>query len=69
MPLRDREAKPSKLAPGSLNLMTPSEAADFLRVSRATIYLWVRQNRLRCLRAGTRLRFDPADLERFVRGV
>lgn len=49
-----------------VELLTPKEAASFLKCSRSSIYEWVRQGRLRCLRVGARLRFRREDLLAFA---
>ena len=47
-------------------LMTPEEVAERLRVTRRTIYAWLKIGRLRGLRAGKGWRIAPADLEAFL---
>jgi len=47
-------------------LLTPEEVADHLRVSRPTVYAWLKMGRLRGLRAGKVWRIRPADLEAFL---
>ena len=47
-------------------LVTPKEAATFLRVSLSAIHKWTAQGKLRPVRAGNRLRFPMAELYRFV---
>ena len=47
-------------------LLTPEEVADQLRVSRPTIYAWLKMGRLKGLRAGKVWRIRPADLEAFL---
>jgi excisionase family DNA binding protein len=49
-----------------LRLMTVGEAARFLAVSVSTLYGWVHQRRISFVKVGRALRFDRADLERFV---
>ena len=44
------------------------EAAAYLRLSKGTVYNLVHQGRLRCGRAGNRLRFRTEDLDRFQWG-
>lgn len=48
-------------------LLTPEEVAKRLRVTRRTIYAWLKIGRLRGLRAGKGWRIAPADLEAFLR--
>ncbi len=47
-------------------LWTLSEAAAFLGVSQRTLRREVAAKRIRCVRIGRRLLFDPADVSRFV---
>ncbi len=48
--------------------LTPEEVADQVRVTRRTVYEWLRQGRLQGLRAGRWWRIRPADLEAFLTG-
>ena len=52
----------------SRRVMTLREAAAYLRLSPGTIYNMVSKGRLRCGRAGNRLRFHREDLDRFLWG-
>lgn len=52
-------------APGG-SLLTPKEAARFLRVSRTTLYRLVETRRLRFYRIGRQLRFDSPDLAAYL---
>jgi excisionase family DNA binding protein len=47
-------------------LLTVHEAAQFLSVSVSTLYGWAWQRRIPFVKMGRALRFDSADLERFV---
>ena len=47
-------------------LVNVSEAAHFLAVSPSTLYGWVWQRRISFIKVGRAVRFDMADLERFV---
>jgi excisionase family DNA binding protein len=47
-------------------LVNVSEAAQFLAVSPSTLYGWVWQRRIAYIKVGRAVRFDMADLERFV---
>ena len=49
-------------------LLTPEEVADILRVTRRTVYEWLRTGRLRGLKAGPFWRIRPEDLARFLAG-
>ena len=48
-------------------LMTPKEAADFLRWSLPTIYTYASRRRLPCVKIGRSLRFRRRDLEKIVK--
>jgi len=47
-------------------LVNIAEAARFLAVSPSTLYGWVWQRRISFVKVGRAVRFDMADLERFV---
>ena len=47
-------------------LLTPEEVAEQLRVSRPTVYAWLKIGRLQGLRAGKAWRIRPADLAAFL---
>jgi excisionase family DNA binding protein len=47
-------------------LVNVVEAARFLAVSPSTLYGWVWQRRISFVKVGRAVRFDRADLERFV---
>lgn len=47
-----------------MELMTPRELADFLKISRRTVHGLVAQGKLPFLRVGHQLRFDRAAIER-----
>ncbi len=48
--------------------LTPEEVAEQLRVTRRTVYEWLRRGKLRGLRAGRWWRIRPADVEAFMTG-
>lgn len=48
------------------SLLTVNDVATHLKVSERTVRREVRARRLRCVRIGRRLLFDPADVARFV---
>ena len=50
----------------SARLMTLVEVADYLRVSAKTIRRLVAGRKLPCIRLGRVLRFQPADVDRWV---
>jgi excisionase family DNA binding protein len=47
-------------------LLTVQEAAQVLAVSVSTLYGWVWQRRIAFVKVGRALRFDMADLEKFI---
>ncbi len=47
-------------------LVNVNEAARFLAVSPSTLYGWVWQRRISFVKVGRAVRFDMADLERFI---
>jgi excisionase family DNA binding protein len=50
-------------------LLTPEEVAERLRVTRPTVYTWLKSGRLRGLRAGKAWRVRTEDLDTFMRGA
>jgi excisionase family DNA binding protein len=50
-----------------LKYYTPKEVAQELRVTERTVYHWLTSGRLRGMRAGTRWRIRPQDVETFMR--
>jgi excisionase family DNA binding protein len=56
-----------KEAAGPVRLLSVQEVADLLQVPVGTIYQWrVRGGGPKSLRVGRHLRFDPADLCRWI---
>lgn len=49
--------------------MTVQEVADYLRVSRQTVYTLVRVGKLPHFRVGNKVRFKRADIERLTKTV
>jgi excisionase family DNA binding protein len=47
-------------------LITIQEAAKFLAVSKSTLYGWVWQRRIPFVKVGRSLRFELAELQKFV---
>jgi excisionase family DNA binding protein len=47
-------------------LITIQEASKFLSVSVSTLYGWVWQRRIPFVKLGRAVRFDIADLEKFI---
>lgn len=54
------------IAANGTRLVTVQEAAKFLSVSVSTLYGWAWQRRIPFVKLGRALRFDVAELERFV---
>lgn len=46
--------------------LTPEEVADQLKVTRRTVYEWLRRGQLHGLKAGHAWRIRPEDLESFL---
>jgi excisionase family DNA binding protein len=65
-PVSTDSAAPSGPAVSTRGLWTLDETAAFLRVSGRTLRRAVSAKRIRCVRIGRRLLFDPADVSRFV---
>ena len=47
-------------------LLTVNELRGVLKVSRGTVYKLVNRGELRAVRVGERLRFRPADVDRYL---
>lgn len=45
---------------------TPKKAAEYVGVSRSTIYLWVKQGRLKQRKLGGRLFFEKVELDNLL---
>lgn len=48
------------------NLMTPQEAADYLKIKLSTIYDWTFKKILPCCKMGRLNRYRKADLDNFI---
>jgi excisionase family DNA binding protein len=48
------------------HLLTVQEAGQMLSVSASTLYGWVWQRKITFIKVGRALRFDRADLEKFI---
>jgi excisionase family DNA binding protein len=55
------------MAQDTARLLTVDEVATMLRVSKAAIYRWAEDGRLRTRKAGALLRFRVEDVEDFLR--
>jgi len=47
-------------------LLNVAEVARFLGLHEKTVYEWAARGRLPCVRVGSRLRFDPRDIDRWL---
>ena len=52
--------------PDAAPLLTPQGAAARLRVTDRTVYTWTRKGLLPAFKVGLVVRYDPADLDRFI---
>jgi len=50
-----------------MNLLSPQEAADFLRISLGTLYVWSHENFIPKMKAGRLLRFDQDELIKWLK--
>ena len=48
-------------------LYTPNQLAELLQVTRRTVYVWIRDQRLAAVRAGTRIRIRHEAVETFLK--
>jgi len=51
------------------NLMTPKELAEFLGISKSSVYLLVETRKLPFYKVGGSLRFRFGDVEEYLKGV
>jgi excisionase family DNA binding protein len=58
--------EPQATTTRATQLVNVNEAAQFLAVSPSTLYGWVWQRRIPFVKVGRAVRFDMADLQRFV---
>ena len=49
-----------------LELLTVTEVSAILRCHEKTLYQWVKKGSLTAIRVGSKLKFDPADVARFI---
>jgi|CXWL01.1.fsa_nt_gi excisionase family DNA binding protein len=47
-------------------LMTPDEVAAILRIARKTVVVKARNGEIPCIRVGKLVRFDQADIDRWI---
>ena len=58
---------PELLAPPTDRLRTRREAAQFLQLSERTVWTLTKNRQLAAVRIGRSVRYDPAELARFIR--
>ncbi|MGA8215797.1 MAG: helix-turn-helix domain-containing protein [Candidatus Sulfotelmatobacter sp.] len=59
--------KAKEIPAGATTLWKVDEAASFLNISSGTLFHWVSQNRVPCLKFGKRcLRFDPQQMKQWA---
>lgn len=51
---------------GKKQLLTPDEVAEMLQIARKTVVVMTREGRIPCIRLGRVLRFDPAEIDRWI---
>jgi excisionase family DNA binding protein len=64
--VEERASPPGERTGEGDRLLTPEEVAARLRVTRRTVYAWLKIGRMRGLRAGKGWRIRPADLDAFL---
>ncbi len=47
-------------------LLTPDEVAQMFGIARKTVLVWARQGQIPCVRVGRFVRFDPAEIDRWL---
>ena len=51
---------------GKKQLLTPDEVAEMLQIARKTVVVMAREARIPCIRIGRIVRFDPAEIDRWI---
>ena len=49
-------------------LLSPAQVAEFLSISRWTVYSWLSDGRIRSVKIGRLVRIPESEVERIVRG-
>ena len=47
-------------------LLTPDELAEMLQIARKTVVVMAREERIPSIRIGRIVRFDPAEIDRWI---
>lgn len=53
---------------GNKQLLTPDEVAEMILVARKTVVVMAREGRIPCIRIGRLVRFDAAEIDRWIDG-
>jgi len=51
---------------GKKQLLTPDEVAEMLQIARKTVVVMAREERIPSIRIGRFVRFDPAEIDRWI---
>ena len=51
---------------GNKQLLKPDEVAEMILVARKTIMVMAREGRIPCIRIGRLVRFDAAEIDRWI---
>ena len=51
---------------GKKQLLTPNEVAEMLQIACKTVVVMAREQRIPCIRIGRIVRFDPAEIDRWI---
>ena len=51
---------------GKKQLLTPDEVAEMLQIAHKTVVVMAREQRIPCIRIGRIVRFDPAEIDRWI---
>jgi excisionase family DNA binding protein len=61
-------AEERRAAEGHERLLTMNEAIERLGTTRPTFYRWLRSGKVKGLKVGSQWRFEPAEIDRFLKG-
>ena len=62
--LNQTQMKPTEIIVTSENLLAVEDAAQLLRVHRATLYRWINKGKIACVRIGTATFVPKSEVER-----
>lgn len=49
-------------------LITTTELLKILKISKITLYDWIKKGKVKCIRIGKEYRFDKKELDRLMKG-